>query len=184
MIFSLFDTETTDLTLHPQADLDKQPRIVEFAGVHTDGNDILRDVQFLCNPHRRIAPAAAKVNGLSEDDLFDKPNFAHYLDVVQPFFQEAQVVIAHNLSFDKQMMTVEATHMGVTLETFSWPAIEICTVEQTFPMFGRRMKLEKLYEIRFGEYKQKHRARDDLNLLHAICKSFGVYDAIKRSLKA
>ncbi|UVN13624.1 hypothetical protein FBPa24_0025 [Pseudomonas phage vB_PaeM_FBPa24] len=50
MIFAVWDTETTGLPFHQRVSLRKQPRIIEFAGVITDGEKILDEVEFICNP--------------------------------------------------------------------------------------------------------------------------------------
>ncbi len=184
MKFNVIDWETTGLTLHPQAALNQQPRAIEFAGIITDGEVIFDELEFICNPGIEIEPIITKITGLTNDDLATKKYFGAYAETLTGHFAQADCAISHNLSFDRAIARIEAEHMGVTLAEFSWPHLEACTVEQTFHMFGRRMKLSELYEIKFGKYEQKHRAMDDLMLLHKVCQSYGVYDALKRSLGA
>jgi DNA polymerase III epsilon subunit-like protein len=185
MIFSLIDSETTNLTLHPDVDIRRQPRMVEFAGILTDGMKILDDVEFQVNPGRPIDPGASKVSGITDEMAAKCP-------IIGPFhtgrlrhhFERAQVVIAHNLSFDKMIIRAACYDMDCGLADIAWPMIEVCTVEETAPLFGKPMKLQTLYELKRGEYKQRHRARDDLNLLHAICLDYGVYDALLKRFAA
>ena len=56
--------------------------------------------------------------------------------------------------------------------------MELCTVEQTFHQFGRRMKLIDLYTLLVGEYVQEHRAISDVLVLHEVCKKLEIYKAI------
>jgi DNA polymerase III epsilon subunit-like protein len=181
MKFGLIDTETTGLTLHPDVDYRRQPRMVEFAGILTDGESILDELEYMVNPMRRIDDAASKVSGITNDDvaMFEPMNVDRF-NQTRAFLSQADVVIAHNLSFDKQIMSTECKHLGADLFELKWPLHEFCSVEETQFMFGKPMKLQSLYELAFGEYKQKHRARDDLNLLHAICRHYGVYEALLR----
>jgi DNA polymerase III epsilon subunit-like protein len=179
--FALIDTETTDLTLHPSVDFRRQPRMVEFAAVLTDGEVITDEIQYMVNPMRRIAPEASKVSNISDDDVFDLPPMSlKRLEQTALFLAKADVIIAHNLSFDRQIMLTECKHLDRSLNDLCWPKIEVCSVEETQFAFGKPMKLIQLYELVFGEYKQKHRARDDLNLLHAICRKYGIYVAVQR----
>lgn len=184
MKFAVLDWETTGLTMHPQAELQKQPRAIEFAGIITDGETIFDELEFICNPGQEIEPIITKITGFTNEDLYTKEYFNKYASDLTSYFAQADCAISHNLSFDRAIARIESEHMGVALSDFSWPRLEACTVEQTFHMFGRRMKLSELYEIKFGKYEQKHRAMDDLMLLHKVCQSYGVYDALKRSLGA
>lgn len=181
MIFSLIDTETTNLTMHPDVDYRRQPRMVEFAGILTDGQIILDELEYMVNPMRAIDPGASKVSGITDEAVLNfAPMDNDRLLQTSAFLLKADVIIAHNLSFDKRIMTVECERLSCDLSYLSWPRVEVCTVEETQFMFGKPMKLQTLYELAFGEYKQKHRARSDLDLLHAVCQYYGVYEALQR----
>ncbi len=175
--FAVFDTETTGLTVHPLARLDQQPRIIEFAGIITDGVEILAELEFICNPGIAIEAIITEITGLTNKDLDDKPPFSNFVDDVGKFFAAADVAVAHNLSFDKALLEYDMIRAGLPFDKLGFPAIHCCTVEQTMPMYGRRMRLNELYELHVGEYVQKHRAMDDIKLLHAVCQKTGVYDA-------
>ena len=181
MRFAVHDWETTGLTLHAKAALHKQPRAIEFAGIITDGKEIIDTLEFICNPEQEIEPIITKITGLTNEDLDTRPTFRAYAPALTDHFAKADCVISHNLSFDKAIANIEAQHMGLSLADFNWPGREVCSVEQTFPMFGRRMKLSELYELKFGAYQQKHRAMDDLMLLHQCCIAYGIYDAVSRA---
>lgn len=184
MRIALHDWETTGLTLHPQAALEKQPRAIEFAGIITDGDTIYDELEFICNPGIEIEPIITQITGLTNEVLAGHQRFPTFAARLTAHFQMADCAMSHNLSFDKAILRIEAAHLGRALSEFCWPAREACSVEQTFHMFGRRVKLSELYELKFGPYQQKHRAMDDVLLLHKVCQEYGIYDAIKRSLGA
>lgn len=185
MLFSVFDTETTGLPLHRDAPLRKQPRIIEFAGLITDGKEILDTLEFICNPGIAIEPIITEITGLTNKDLEDKPPFSKFVGDVRDYFKKSTGRIAHNLSFDKGMLVFDLRRIDMTLDEISWnadergePAVEICTVEETFHQLGKRQRLQDLYQRHFGPYVQKHRALDDVILLHKIAQAEGVYEAL------
>lgn len=178
-IFAVYDTETTGLTVHHQGELDKQPRIIEFAGIITDGVSILDEIEFICDPGIAIDEIITKITGLTNADLKGKPKFETFLPRLGDYFGQANIAIAHNLSFDQDLLTYDLVRIEKELADINFPKFKCCTVEQTLPLFGRRMKLEQLYNMHVGHYEQKHRAMDDILLLHDVCKRMGVYNAYK-----
>lgn len=177
-LFAVFDTETTGLTSHFNSELEEQPRIIEFGGILTDGEEIIDQLEFVCDPGIAIEEIITKITGLTNEDLSNELPFSTYLDKVKAFFAPAKVVIAHNLSFDRDLLKYDLQRCGKELADVNFPPLLICTVEQTMHQFGRRMKLSELYEQFCGPYVQKHRALDDVLLLNQICKKMGVYDAL------
>ncbi len=177
MLFAVFDNETTGLPFHFRGDLDRQPRIIEFAGIITDGKSILHQMEFICNPGIAIEEIITKITGLKNSDLEDKPNFSKFIPDLAAFFAKADAGVAHNMSFDKGMLEYDLERRDLELKAINFPSLRICTVEQTMPLFGRRMKLIELYKHYVGEYVQKHRALDDVIVLHEVCQKIGLYDA-------
>lgn len=177
--FAVYDNETTGLTVHPKASITLQPRIIEFAGIITDGVEILDEIEFICNPDQAIEEIITKITGLKNEDLQDKPPFVEFVPQVAAFFAQADVAVAHNLSFDRSLLEYDLKRSGLMLSDINFPSILCCTVEQTMHQFGRRMKLSELYQLYVGEYVQKHRAMDDIRLLNQICLTMGVYDGFQ-----
>lgn len=175
MLFLPFDTETTGLTVHPKAPLDMQPRPIEFAALLTDGEEILETFEFIINPEIIIEEVITKITGLTNEDLECNPPFIESVPRLREIFAKADATIAHNHSFDQNIIKYALARENLELSDINYPSINICTVEQTLPLFGRRVKLQELYELYFGRYEQKHRALDDVILLHKVCKELGVY---------
>lgn len=183
MLFAVYDTETTGLPFHFRSDLSSQPRIIEFGGIITDGVEIIDKLEFICNPGIAIEQIITDITGLKNSDLEDKPDISEYFTSMSAFFTQADAAIAHNLSFDKSMLQYDLQRRKLELADIYWPKLELCTVEQTMPMFGRRMKLIELYRHYVGEYEQRHRAVDDVMRLHEICQKIGLYDAFRKESK-
>ncbi len=164
------DTETTGLVNHPLAKLSTQPRMIEFGGVLLDwpSQQVLAEVEFLVNPGVALEPVITKITGLTDSDLVDEPPFAERLSTLQELFAQADVLIAHNLPFDEAIVRFELQRLGVD-ETFPWPRMKLCTVQENEPRWGRRPKLIELYEAVTGKiFMQKHRALDDVHKLVEI----------------
>jgi DNA polymerase III epsilon subunit-like protein len=179
MRFAVFDTETTGLPIHKDGPLSLQPRVIEFGGIITDGHEIIRELEFICDPKMQISDEITKITGLKNSDLRGKPEFDDFIPQLQSFFMDADAYVAHNASFDRHMLQFDLRRYKKDLPYIFFPRIPICTVEETFHMYGRRMKLIELYELLVGPYVQKHRAIDDVRLLHAICQKIGLYEAFQ-----
>lgn len=176
MLFLPYDFETTGLTVHPKAPLEMQPRPIEFAALLTDGKEIIETFEFIINPEIVIEEIITKITGLTNEDLECNPVFSTFVPQLDSIFKKANATIAHNHAFDKNILDYALQREGLSLSDVSFPDLNICTVEQTLPIFGRRVKLQELYELYFGKYEQKHRALDDVILLHKCCQEIGIYD--------
>ncbi len=178
MLFGVFDTETTGLPLHRDADLRHQPKVIEFGGIITDGHEIISSSDFICNPEQPIEQIITDITGLTDDVLSTYDPFRCHLEQLADYFAKCDVIISHNLSFDKGMMVFDTMRVGKRLRDIEWDGqIELCTVEQTFHQYGRRMRLQELYALLVGPYVQKHRALDDVRLLHEVCQKIGLYES-------
>lgn len=174
----IFDTETTGLPLHPKAKDSLQPRIIEFGAalVNFENGDVLATESILINPGVPLPEVITKITGLTDDMLRDEPLFRDVAPRLEPMFAKADVIIAHNLPFDKRMMRLELARIG-RLDDWPWPAVELCTVAEHMDTFGRRMKLKELYKY-YNEkpLAQTHRALDDVMALASICRECGIFN--------
>jgi DNA polymerase III epsilon subunit-like protein len=177
MLFAVFDTETTGLPLHPQADLSLQNRVIEFGGIITDGVEIFNEVSFRVNPEVKLHQIITDITGLTNADLDNEPTFEHHVDTIRQYFAIARGCVAHNLSFDKGVLQFDLRRCGKTLVDIDWPPIEVCTVEETYQKYGKRKKLKDLYAELVGDQTQEHRALSDVMMLHAVAKEIGLYEA-------
>lgn len=164
----VYDTETTGLTLHPDAPVTKQPKMIEFGGVLLDRQGrIVEEAAILVNPGEPLSPEITKITGLTDADLADAPSFEEVLPQLRRIFGEATTVMAHNLPFDKAIIRGELARLNVL--DFPWPSRELCTVGLYKEQWGRNPKLLELYEAVLGKpLAQTHRALDDVKALCEI----------------
>lgn len=161
----VFDTETTGLPLHPDAPLEKQPKIIELGAalVDQEGNTVDTLSQLL-HPGEEITEEITKITGLTNDQLKDQPKFVEALPQLREFFSRGFAVFAHNLPFDKKLLMFDLKR--ASCEDFPWPATEYCTIGLHRSQWGRNMKLTDLYERTLGKpLPQTHRALDDVQAL-------------------
>lgn len=168
MIMMAFDTETTGLTSNRLTRLDLQPEVIEFAGVvfNADTAEVLEELEFMCKPSRKVPEKITSMTGISDEDLADKPPFSQFAEKAFAFIERQPVIAAHNLSFDMEILDLEADRLG---KKIAWPR-GICTVEQSMHITGYRIKLADLHERLVGErFKDAHRAMADVMGLVRVC---------------
>jgi ATP-dependent DNA helicase DinG len=171
------DWETTNLTLHPNADLSKQPHAIEFGGALMDmtTGEIVEELSILINPGEEITAEITKITGITNDDVKDASTFIEILPQLRHMFEQATVVCAHNLPFDRMILRCELMRSNVT--DFPWPPRELCTVGIHREYFGRQVKLTELYEFIIGEkLEQTHRALDDVKAMLKIVQKSRLWE--------
>ena len=156
----VFDVETTGLLRAAGSPLENQPYIIEFAAVKV--NESLEEIsrlEFLCKPPMPLPAIITKITGLTDADLADKEPFSNYSNELVEFFTGAKHTVAHNIKFDKGMVDNELRRCDIKLP---WKS-QICTVESTFHIRNKRLKLADAYKHFTGEEpKVAHRAIDDV----------------------
>ncbi len=102
----IFDTETTGL--EPL----NGDRIVEIGAIELENHiPTGRTFHAYINPERPMSVEAARVHGLDDAFLKDKPRFAEVADELVAFFAEGNL-IAHNASFDMDFINAELGRLG------------------------------------------------------------------------
>jgi DNA polymerase III epsilon subunit-like protein len=109
MITLIFDTETTDRHDYNAPYLhNSHPDIVQLAAILRDEDGrIMSSMDVLLKKERPIQPGALAVHHITDEmcEMFGVwPENALY--VFSNLLRNAQVVVAHNISFDKQMIDV------------------------------------------------------------------------------
>mgnify|MGYP006281704947 CR=1 FL=1 len=156
----VLDTETTALIKNKLQPLDRQPRIIEFFALSLDsaGNE-LTTLHQLFNPGIAIDEKTTEITGLTNEALADAPRFKDLADRIVEFIEEHDEVVAHNASYDRNVIDFEMKRLNKKLK---WPAL-VCTIEATEYMKGHRMNLGSLHEFLFGEpFAGAHRAENDV----------------------
>jgi DNA polymerase III epsilon subunit-like protein len=161
MLACLFDTETTGLIDNMTLKLERQPYVTEFYGELVDlaTGDVKEEVEHLFDVPVALDEKITQITGITNEMLKGQPKF---LPKVIDFVEASPVAIAHNLSFDKDMLTIEAKRLGRKFKIKRG----ICTVEATIGIKGYRLNLSSLHEHLFGApFAGAHRAREDVKAL-------------------
>jgi DNA polymerase III epsilon subunit-like protein len=178
-IIIILDTETTGLVRPSAVGLALQPRIIEFAAIRLNKRrKIIDSVEFLCQPGLPLEKIITKITGITDADLEDKEPFSSHVPRLTNFFAGANQIVAHNHQFDRTLTLFELQRLGWTDGFLGCYATPVCTVEATYHLQNRRLKMTELYEIATGKpLAQKHRAMDDvMALLECViwCENQGI----------
>lgn len=173
----VFDTETTGLVQNRTLKLERQPEIIEFYGclVNLKTGKVTKELNILIKPSKPLnevpnpgdKKTITEITGITNEMLADAPSFREVSKKIFPLLLNAPLVIAHNASFDKDMIEIEAQRLKIS--ELTWPPI-LCTVEQTIHLRGYRLSLSNLHEELFKEpFAGAHRAKTDVAALVRCC---------------
>lgn len=160
----IFDTETTDLINSGLLKIEQKPSIIEFYGERVDLSDgsVELTIERLFKPPRPITPEITKITNITNEMVENAPIFELHAEEIKKAIEESEVVIAHNASFDKEMVEIEFDRINKKIK---WPRV-VCTVEATICIKGFRLNLNALHQELFGEpFSGAHRARQDVQAL-------------------
>lgn len=167
MLAMVWDTETTGLVENHSTRLSLQPEVIEVSCqvVDLDTGDRGASLDLLIRPTRLPLPEKiVQITGITDEDLTGAPTFAACSNDVFSFVERQSLIVAHNLSYDMELLDLEADRLG---QKIAWPP-GICTVEQTIHLRGYRLTLADLYGLLFEEkFAGAHRARADVE---ALCR--------------
>jgi DNA polymerase III subunit epsilon len=179
VIAVVFDTETTGLIQNHSIKIDNQAEVIEFyaAKVNLKTGKVMKELDTLIKPSRLLSDkpelgskkTITQITGITNAMLSDAKPFADHADEIEKILKSAEFVIAHNVSFDKEMIDIELERLKRKIK---WPRA-ICTVEATAHIKGGRMSLTKLHEYLFGEGFDAHRAKSDVvALIRCACELY------------
>lgn len=171
-VVTVFDTETTGLFYSGLIENERKPELIEFMGIKIDldSGSRIKEYEFLCKPKRSIPDEVVGITGITDAMVEDAKPFAAYVTDVRDALENADAVIAHNMSYDREMIDTEMERCGMKLK---WPRL-ICTVEQTMCIRGYRLTLTELHKEFMGApFEGAHRARHDVEaLLNCVIKLY------------
>ena len=161
----LLDCETTGLIDNRTIRDEKLPEIIELYAclADTQTGEVFEEIDTLVKPRNMDFEAKiTKITGIRRDMLFDAPAFNEIVGRFGDLVVQADRVIAHNCSFDCEVLDIEHGRLGLRVD---WPE-KVCTVEQTLHIKGHRLSLAALHEYLFGErFDGAHRAKVDVMAL-------------------
>jgi DNA polymerase-3 subunit epsilon len=166
MLHLVFDTETTNLIHNSLQPLSKQPRVIEIFGLILDDEQGMKEVSHyhrMINPGVPITQEITKITGITNEMVKDAPRFKEIAGSFVDLLEAVDVVVAHNLLYDKTIMDFEFKRLD---EGLKWPSHKVCTVESTEHFKGHRLNLNALHTELFGEgFSGAHRAEQDVRAL-------------------
>jgi DNA polymerase III epsilon subunit-like protein len=158
----VFDTETTWFISKKETDLNKQPRIVQFAGILWDINNGIfveeKRVNILVNPKMPIPFGASQVHHIYDIDIKDAPWIEEVLEEIMWYINSPDLIVWHNIEYDQDMVKLELKRLE---QEYKYkPKQVICTMKTTviyceLQWNGNRFKYPKLWELHkklFDEY--------------------------------
>jgi len=182
MKYLTFDTETTGLPKDRRArvaDTDMWPYVLQLSWALYDGDtnrltygdDIIRVAETV-----DISPSSIAVHGITRSrSERDGIPVGEAIRRFQAAMKQANVIIAHNLDFDKRMLMVECTRNKMRHEFYNTQihyctmknSVNLCKIEavseKTGEKYYRYPKLAALHEHLFGTTPQgTHNALADI----------------------
>lgn len=135
----VLDTETTGL------DWRGEDRVVEIGCVELVSRKLTgRTYHVYLNPEREVGESA-RIHGLSDEFLADKPLYRHVADDFEAFVEGAELII-HNASFDTGFLNMEQDRLGRVRINALCPQV-VDTVKVAKEMFpGKKASLDALCE--------------------------------------
>jgi len=162
-MITILDLETTGLVGAKGKDQLHQPHITEFYAMQVDNNlKFVRDFDTFIKPPVPIPSHITKITGIDDEMVANAPTFLQvYKKIIEVFFC-SHTIVAHNLSFDEEVLITELKRIGKEYH-FPYPPIKFCTVEQSMHIKGHRLKNNELYNIATGkDIENAHRAKNDV----------------------
>lgn len=145
----VFDTETTWIYNKKEKDLSRQPYIIQFAWIIADMKDnweyeIERKVDILIKPPIPIPYEVSKIHHIYDIDVANKKTFEEEASEIASIISSVDIIVAHNLSFDKNMLLIEFWRLLEKGLPYDYaPKMELCTMENTINYCRLPKKNEK-----------------------------------------
>lgn len=178
ILITILDLETTGLVRAKGSDQLHQPHITEFYAMQVlENGAMVREFETLIKPPIPIPKFLEKQIGVTNEMVANAPTFLQvYKKIINVFFQ-SHTVVAHNLSFDEEVLIIELRRIGKE-HHFPYPPIKFCTVEQSMHIKGHRLTNSELYKIATGkDMVGAHRAKND------VLATYESYKWLKRGEK-
>lgn len=182
----IWDTETTGLTLHPNAQANKQPKMIEFGGVVLSlrTGEVLEEFDHLINPNEEITEEITGITGITNAMVAPHRTFPQIVGEIRRIFDSVNGMCAHNLPFDRDILRWELHRHRNTpaAQHWPWPPLQrqFCTMNMYAPIYGKSPKLVNLYQDITGKpYVQKHRALDDVLLMVEVIQKDKLWEVMQ-----
>lgn len=167
----VLDSETTGLLKPNLTESYQQPFMTELYCCKIDDDlNFVGEFNHLIKPPIPVPELITKITGIDDAMLEGKPSFIEVYDELSEFFLGETIMVAHNAPFDAGMIYWELFRHDLERK-FPWPKHHICTVEESFSIENKRLKLGYLHKLATGRPHEEgaHRAKKDVM---ALVRSF------------
>ncbi len=153
----VFDTETTWFINKKETDLDKQPRIVQFAWIlwelHNGTFTEIKRVNILVNPGIPIPFWASQVHHIYDIDVKDAPKIETVMDEILTYINEPDVIVGHNIEYDQDMVKLELKRLK---QEYKYnPRQVVCTMKTTVDYCAIQWNWARFKYPKLGELHKK-----------------------------
>lgn len=158
------DTETTGLLEPRLADLIHQPFMTEIylAKFDLETFEIVAEYETLVNIPIPVPEHITRITGIDDNMLIGQPTFDMVACDIFDFCESSDLVVGQNLMFDLEVLRISCERYDVPQFIPKYKTKE-CTIEMSYPMYNRRLKLSKLYHMATGKaHEGAHRASADV----------------------
>lgn len=151
-VFAVVDLETTGTQRN------EHDRIIQFGCALIKNGHIFKTYSFLINPQKRIPPVIENLTGISNKNVRNQPNFAHFAPEISKILKNT-IFVAHNVNFDLPFLNYELVNAGFEpLTNRSLDTVELAQI--AFPTFAS-FKLQDLSKQLKIRHSNPHQADSD-----------------------
>lgn len=145
---------------------------------------IVDEYYTLIQPETWFSSMNTQIHGIRETDVYDAPKFPDVWNDMKHFFTPDQLVVAHNMPFDKRILTGTLAYYGVETPQFK----TLCTVQSSRALL-RELPNHKLntvaayYDISLNHHHALDDARACAKILINQEKEYGTF-SLDRFIKS
>ena len=159
----ILDTETSGLIRPTPTELTFQPFMAEFYGIHlTENCEFVDEFETFVKMPIPMPKEAGKINGITDEMLSNAPSFFQIYEELYDFMKGADIIVGQNVQYDMGIIGFELMRHDLDRK-FCYPKRYVDTIEASFRYKNKRLNLQALHELLFGEgFVKGHRARTDV----------------------
>ncbi len=104
--FAVLDLETSGLNVNTD-------EIVTFAAIKLLPDLSINKLEFICKPSKPISAEASAVNGITNEQVSQKPSFSHYANDIKLFLEGCDIGGFNVANFDIKILDRQLTECGI-----------------------------------------------------------------------
>lgn len=144
----------------------RSSRVLEVGAIRVESNNVVASMNQLINPNEPVPYFITGITGITDKDIWNKPDFASVASELEDLLEDA-IFVAHNVNFDYGFLQAEFSRLGVNLKKD-----RLCTARLSRKLYPqhRSHKLDALIARHGYKVANRHRALDDAEVLYKFYK--------------